>query len=141
MADENASSKSSSRRLTPASVVIGRYVRPRWASPSATTFTRAPSVDQGADVGGRGGELGRRQRRGAQRVVVEMHPRRDRERRVQVGDEALARHQRLDLGTERAYVLLGRPPQHVAVLLVGEAEDEEGVELAQQLVVEELRLL
>ena len=65
----------------------------------------------------------------------------DRERCLQVGDQALARHQRLDLGAEGADVLLGRRPQDVAVLLVGQAEHEEGVELTEQLVVEQLGLL
>jgi hypothetical protein len=60
---------------------------------------------------------------------------------LEVGDQALAGHERLDLRAERADVLLRRGPEDGAVLLVGQAQHEEGVELAEQLVVEQLRLL
>ena len=77
----------------------------------------------------------RRERRGArhglQVLLVEVHLRRERERRLEVRDDRLARHQRLDLGTEIRDVLLRAAPQDVPVLLVGQAEDEERVELRQ----------
>ncbi len=95
----------------------------------------------GGDVG-RGREPGRRCRvTGAHGVVVEVHRGGDGEGRLQVHQQALPRHQRLDLRSQTREVLLGGGPEDVAVLLVGEAEDEEGVELAQQLVVEQLGLL
>ena len=65
----------------------------------------------------------------------------DGERGRQVGHQALPRHERLDLGGESGEVLLGRAPQDVAVALVGQAEDEERVELAEQLAVDQLGLL
>src|SRR5256714_12093285 len=130
-------SKSCSRWLTP-SVVYGRYDRPRWASPRAATFI---SVHQRRHVGRRRVHAGGRRVARARHVVVQVHLGRDCEWRLQVGDQALAGHQRLDLGTEGADVLLGRRAQDVAVLLIGQAEDEEGVELAEELVVEELGLL
>src|SRR5437016_4856988 len=74
-------------------------------------------------------------------VGVQVDPRRHRERRLQVGHEALAGHERLDLGAEGGDVLLGGRAQDRAVLLVGQAEHEERVELAQQLAVEQLGLL
>src|SRR5438477_9083240 len=131
-------SKSSSRWLTPFSVT-GRYERPRWASPRAATLLI--SVDQRADVGGTSFGPRRWRRAIAHDVVPEMDAGRHRKRRFEVGDEALPRHERLHLGPEAGEVLLRRRPQDVAVLLVGQAEDEERVELAQQLVVEQLGLL
>src|SRR5205823_6466196 len=137
-ASVNACSKSTSRWFNPSAVVTGRYDRPRCASPMAATLM---SVDQGGDVGR--GDLSRRGRSvgGAHEVVVEVDLGRHRERRVEVDDQALAGHECLDLGAQRADVLLGGAAQDVAILLVGQAQHEERVELAEQLVVEQLGLL
>src|SRR5687768_16853104 len=101
------SSKSFSRWLTPSGAVTDRYDRPRWASPRAATFMTPPraggglapraSVDQGGHVGaGDGSGLGRLGR-GPHQLVVEVDLGRHREGRLEVGDQALAGHQRLDL--------------------------------------------
>src|SRR5581483_5624157 len=74
-------------------------------------------------------------------VLVEVDLRGDGEGRVGGGDEHLAGHQRLDLVLQAGDVLLGAVLERLAVLLVGEAHDEEGVELGEALAVDELGLL
>src|SRR5437588_9768942 len=105
-------SKSRSRWLTPSGVVNGRYERPRWASPRAATFTVC-SIHQRRHVGRRWFHAGGRRIARADDVVVEVDLGRHRERRLQVGQQALAGHQGLDLGAEGADVLLGGRAQDV----------------------------
>src|SRR5687767_10121559 len=119
-AASNDRSKSRSRWLTPASSTTLRYARPRWASPMAAI--RAMSVDQRRDVGGHRGAGGRRGGRVAAHVGPQVDLGRHSERGGEVGDQALAGHERLDLRAEGGDVLLGRAAQDVAVLLVGQAQ-------------------
>ena len=89
----------------------------------------------------RRGRHRRRARHRLQVLLVERDAGRQRERRLEVRDDRLARHQRLDLGPQVGDILLRGAPQDRAVAFVGQPEDEERVELREQLVIDQLRLL